>query len=324
MSSISMSEVANMAGVSTATVSHVINNTRFVSEKTRQRVQDCIDKLGYRPNLAARSFKTGKKYLIGFIVPDIANAFFATIIEAVENVIGEHGYRLIVSNTKETPEREIENLRILSNGIVDGLIIASTLNSYKEMGGIIPDGLPVVFIDRALKNCPFESIVVTNYDAVYQAVANLISDGHKRIGYITGLTHLSTTQERLTAYRDAMTAHGLIVEPKFICVGTSMHNELDLCIDQLLAQSCTAVIVSNNVMTDDVLYYLDQHNLRDKITIVGYNDTGYHNYALRGICFIHQPSVLLGRTAGQQILEQIQTPGRAPKQISLNALFKKP
>ena len=103
---VTISDVARLAGVSTATVSHTINSTRYVSEETREKVYRAIAELGYTPDASARSFRTGKKRTIGFIVPDISNKFFSTMIESVENYLSAHGYHLIIANTKENAERE--------------------------------------------------------------------------------------------------------------------------------------------------------------------------------------------------------------------------
>ena len=324
MSNVSIIDVARRAGVSTTTVSHVINHTRFVAEETRIRVQQCIDELGYRPNVLARSFKTGHKNLIGFIVPDIANAFFASIIEEVEKTIAKDSFQLIVSNTKETPDRELASLKTLSDGMVDGIILASTLDSYAEMQSLVPDSTPLLFIDRTLAGAPYSSVCVSNYAAMFQAVEKLIAVGHSRIGYITGLTRLSTTQERLSAYRAAMRKHDLPIEEDFIRTGTSMYSPSDENAEKLIAAGCTAIIVSNNVMTDDVLYYLDRRMLRDKITVVGYNDNGYRNYALRGIYSIQQPAAELGRTVGAQIVSLVKNPHQAVRKTELLASFVEP
>ena len=117
---VTISDVARLAGVSTATVSHTINSTRYVSGETKEKVYRAIAELGYTPDASARSFRTGKKKTIGFIVPDISNKFFATMIESVENYLSAHGYHLIIANTKENPEREETNIRLLSAGLVDG------------------------------------------------------------------------------------------------------------------------------------------------------------------------------------------------------------
>ena len=116
---VTISDVAKLAGVSTATVSHTINNTRYVSNETKEKVYKAIAELGYTPDASARSFRTGKKRIIGFIVPDIANKFFATMIESVENYLSAHGYQLLIANTKEDMDREETNIRLLTAGLAD-------------------------------------------------------------------------------------------------------------------------------------------------------------------------------------------------------------
>jgi len=141
---VTISDVARLAGVSTATVSHTINSTRYVSGETKEKVYRAIAELGYTPDASARSFRTGKKKTIGFIVPDISNKFFATMIESVENYLSAHGYHLIIANTKENPEREETNIRLLSAGLVDGLLIASTMEDFSRFESLIdlPQRLP--------------------------------------------------------------------------------------------------------------------------------------------------------------------------------------
>ena len=111
---VTISDVAKMAGVSTATVSHTINNTRYVSGETKEKVYQAIAALGYTPDASARSFRTGKKKTIGFVVPDISNKFFATMLETVEHALSQQGYHLIIANTKENMDREETNIRLLS------------------------------------------------------------------------------------------------------------------------------------------------------------------------------------------------------------------
>ena len=148
---VTISDVAKLAGVSTATVSHTINSTRYVSGETKEKVYKAIAELGYTPDASARSFRTGKKKTIGFIVPDISNKFFATMIESVENYLSSHGYHLIIANTKENPEREENNVRLLAAGLVDGLLIASTMENFSRFDALIPAGFPVVLVDRTFE-----------------------------------------------------------------------------------------------------------------------------------------------------------------------------
>jgi LacI family transcriptional regulator len=143
---VTISDVARLAGVSTATVSHTINNTRYVSEETKENVYQAIAELGYTPDASARSFRTGKKRTIGFIVPDISNKFFGTIIEAVENYLSTRGYHLIIANTKEDATREETNIRLLSAGLVDGLLVAGLGVSAHR------DAMPVLRMQPDVQN----------------------------------------------------------------------------------------------------------------------------------------------------------------------------
>ena len=148
---VTISDVAKRAGVSTATVSHTINNTRYVSSETREKVQEAIRALGYTPDASARSFRTGKKRTVGFIVPDISNKFFATLVESVEEYLAAHDYHLLVANTKESMDREETNIRLMSAGLVDGLLLASTMDDFHRLDETIPNGFPVVLVDRVFE-----------------------------------------------------------------------------------------------------------------------------------------------------------------------------
>lgn len=318
-----MRDVAEHANVSVATVSHVINNTRFVSDETKKRVLKSIEELDYIPDAMARIFKTGKKNLIGFIVPDIANAFFATIIEEIENVISKQNYRLIVVNTKETESREAEHIRALSSGIVDGLIIASTMKDFGQIKAALSTDIPLVCIDRELPGCTCDTITVSNYDSIFQGIQTLVAAGHKKIGYIAGLMHLSTTVERLSAYKDAMKHFSLSLEENCIQYGDSMSQSAIPSLLKLLDMECTAVIASNNVMSDDVIYYLSDKDIKigNDLEIIGYNDTGHENYQMRKVHMVSQPVKEMGRLAGKQILKRVCMLDDAPKNIILQSAF---
>lgn len=323
MAKVSIRDVAGHAGVSTATVSHVINNTRFVKPETRELVLKSIEKLHYSPNATARSFKTGKRNLIAFIVPDISNAFFATLIEEVETVISKEGFKLLVINTKETKEREIDNLRLLTSGLVDGIILASTLENYSEISAVVPRDLPVILVDRNLPGAPYDSVTVANYMAVHNSVEYLIRKGHKKIGFFTGLPRISTTAERLEAYCAAMEKHNLYSD-SLICAGTSMTALVSENLDKLLSRGCTALVISNNIMAIEAMMLLNQKGLRDRkyIELVGYKDSEQAQYGLQHMNLIQQPVVQLGRAAGKQLLERLKHPELPVQKILLQAEFQ--
>ena len=274
----SMADVARLAGVSTATVSHVINRSRFVSEEVTQQVEKAIRQLNYIPNQMARNLKTGRNHTVLFIVPDIANSFFATAIEAVESVLVAAGYRLVIANTKEDFAREAAHLQGAGNGTIDGLLLASTAG---------------------------------------QALA---AQGHARIGFISGIARLSSTKERLAAYRLAMAACGLPVEDGFVQTGDSMRGSSPQCCEKLLALGCTAIIVSNGVMACDVAYYCMQHHT--KAALVGYVDSPLQSRMAPYFASVFLPTEELGRCAGQEILRLMANPGAVPQAVRLPAQFR--
>lgn len=322
MSKVSMRDVAKRAGVSVATVSHVLNNTRFVSDETRERVMESIRALDYSIDAAARSFKTGKRYIIGFIVPDIANPFFATLIEEVENVLDTAGYKLIVINTKETPERELDNIRALANGSVDGFIVASTLSTAEELESVVPEDMPVVLIDRRLEGFPSDTIVTDNYRAMTKGVEHLIRAGHTRIGFITGIERISTTEERLAGYEKAMAGHNLSTEG-LIRKGNSMSDCVAQELPVLLDRECTAIVVGNNVMAAEAMcMLLDRGILPGRgIEILGYKDHEMAQYGLQHMNIIAQPTVAMGRVAGRRMLKRLKDPDAPGEVIVIPSAF---
>ena len=163
---VTISDVARLAGVSTATVSHTINNTRYVSDETKEKVYQAIAELGYTPDASARSFRTGKKKTVGFIVPDISNKFFGTMIESVENYLSAQGYHLVIANTKEDADREETNIRLLTAGLVDGLLVASTMDDFERFDELIPAGFTVVLVDGTFETKKNSSICVSNFQDI--------------------------------------------------------------------------------------------------------------------------------------------------------------
>lgn len=324
---VTISDVARLAGVSTATVSHTINNTRYVSKETKEKVYSAIAELGYTPDASARSFRTGKKRTIGFIVPDIANKFFATMIESVENYLSAHGYQLIIANTKEDMDREETNIRLLTAGLVDGLLIASTMDDFQRFDALIPAGFPVVLVDRVFEAKKYSSICVSNFQPIYRSVCRLAGKGDQRIGIIGGLPRLSTTQERISAYRQAIADCGLPEDEELIRFGDSMGGySTRACLDELLERGCDAVIVCQGLMAAETIIYLHKKGIRlasdiDLVCFVDYDADIYQLYDNQ-MDSIVQPVEELGEAAGEQILRRVEKPDAPIFEKVLTSAYK--
>ncbi len=323
---VTISDVARLAGVSTATVSHTINNTRYVSGETKEKVYQAIAELGYTPDASARSFRTGKKKTIGFIVPDISNKFFATMIEAVENQLSARGYHLIIANTKENMEREENTIRLLTAGLVDGLLIASTIDDFARFDSLIPAGFPVVLVDRTFEEKKYSSICVSNFQPIYRSVCRLAGKGARRVGIIGGLPRLSTTKERIFAYQQAVADCGLVQEEELVQYGDSMENSARVCLEKLLERGCDALIVCQGLMSLETISYLNLKNIRlaediDLVSFVDYDYDFYQLYSSRMDSII-QPVEELGSAAGEQILRRVEEPEAPVFEKVLTSAYK--
>ncbi|MCI8328493.1 MAG: LacI family transcriptional regulator [Oscillibacter sp.] len=309
---VTISDVARLAGVSTATVSHTINSTRYVSSDTKDKVYHAIHQLGYTPDASARSFRTGKKKTVGFIVPDISNKFFGTIIESAENCLSAKGYHLIIANTKESAEREETSLRLLTAGLVDGLLVASTMEDFSRFDQLIPAGFPVVLVDRTFDTQKYPSVSVSNFQPIYRSVCRLAAKGKRRIGIIGGLPRLSTTRERIAAYQAAVADCRLTQDENFIRYGDSMEDSAPPCLDQLLERNCDAILVCQGLMAAVTIAYLRGKGIQPQrdlevVSFVDYSTRAYEFYYDQ-VDRIVQPVEELGRIAGEQILHRIEQP----------------
>ena len=201
-----MKDVAARARVSLGTVSNVLSGANAVSAELRARVEKAIDELGYLPNEFGRSLKTQRSRMLGMVVSDIANPFFAEMVRGAEDAAVEKGYVLVTFNTNDRPGREEMVFDLLRSRRFDGLLAVVALQKRKHphLEAARQDGLPVVFLDRVPPDFPADAVVVDNEDGVRQSIEYLIASGHKRIGYLGGRQTLYIAKERLQGYRQAM------------------------------------------------------------------------------------------------------------------------
>jgi len=321
--SVSIHDVADKAGVSISTVSHVINDTKHVSSETKQRVLATIRELSFQPNAAAKTLKSKKSNIIVAIIPDITNYYFAAIIEEVEDILTQNGYHLMIVNTREDPEIEKESLSALSSISIDGILIASTLSSYAELHKYLPgNDIPIVFIDRVLSDCPCDTYAIDNYQAMYTGVESLVRQGHKKIGYITGLIRLSTTSERLNAYKAVMKKYNYPTEG-LIQIGNSMRECVNDNLERLLQANVDALVVSNNVMANEAMLLLTDKGILvgTDISMLCYKDSNVSQFGLQHTSLIVQPTTDIARYATKQLLNRIKHPDIAVTKSFIQASF---
>ena len=234
------------------------------------------------------------------------------MIETAEDYLSAHGYHLIVSNSKESMEREENNIRLLTAGLVDGLLVASTMDSFQRFDALIPNGFPVVLVDRVFDTKKYSSVSVSNFQPIYRSVCRLVRKGDSRIGIIGGLPWLSSTKERIAAYQQAVQDCGMEVDESLIRYGGVDEGCAQQCLDELMERECDALIVCRNSLVSEAIVYAHRHNIRlgqdiDLVSFVDYDSSLNQLYADQMDSII-QPVEALGTAAGEQILQRVEDP----------------
>jgi len=219
MARVTIRDVAKEAGVSTTTVSHVINETRFVEEKTRAKVNEAIATLGYRVNIAARSLRAGRSQTIGLIIPDAANLFFAEYLRKIEDFGFKAGYNVIVCNTDNETDKEAAYIDALVSKQVDGVILISSGSDPETLNPLISHDVPFVIADREFSADVADVVSLDNEQAGFDVTNYLLNLGHRKIGCITGPNNFSPSIQRLNGFIRAHKEWGLPYDPELITSG---------------------------------------------------------------------------------------------------------
>ena len=309
MKRITMRDVAEQAGVSKATVSHVINETRFVEDTTKTRVNDAIRTLGYRPNVAARSLTTQRTRIIGLIVSDITNTFFGEIMLGIENVLITNGYSLMVCNTSEVLEREEYYIDILLRQGVDGIIAAASSQNWDVLNQAAKLSIPIVMLDRIFENAGSPYVGVNNKYGAYLGTGHLIEKGYREIGILSGFQRLSTMRERLSGFEAAMGEAGLPIRDSWSVASQLSIEDGKRAMRDLMSQQARprAVFICNNLLSLGALMGLQDMNLRcpEDIAIVGFDDHPWAQVSNPPLTVVRQPTYRIGETAAGKVLQAL-------------------
>ncbi len=306
-----MQQVAERAGVSTSTVSHVINGTRYVGPELTARVEAAMRELRFRPNAVARSLRRKQTRTIGMIVPDNVNPFFAMLARAVEGACFAQGYSLILTNSEDDPNRERSNINVLLQKQVDGLIIAGVGTDGQETEELLRDQ-PVVVVDRELNGANADVILVDNLSGGLQATRHLIEVGHRRIACLAGPHRMTSSGQRVVGYRQALREAGLPEDEALILPGDFQFSGGAAAVEVLLRlpDPPTAIFACNDLMAVGALAAAAEHSLRipADLSIVGFDDVTLATYTTPPLTTVAQPIAAIGRLATEVVIRRNQTP----------------
>jgi LacI family transcriptional regulator len=303
-------DVARLAEVSTTSVSHVINGTRFVSDELRARIQAAMETLDYRPNVLARSLRRGETQTIGLIVPDNSNPFFAEVARTVEDVGFENEYSVILGNSDNSLDKETAYIRVLIAKQVDGVIFIAAGSDPEHLNELTKQGIPVVVADRDLPEALADVVLVNNEKGGYDATRYLLELGHQRIACISGPSDLTPSADRVRGYRRALQEAGIPVEEALIVPGDFRYQGGETAMDRLLRQSPppSAVFCCNDLMAVGALRALRNvdRQVPGDVSLVGFDDIPFVSAVSPALTTIAQPIEELATLAAKLLIVRMQ------------------
>ncbi len=303
-------DVAQAAGVSISTVSHVLNGTRFVSEATKARVLQAVEQLGYRPSSLARALVRQVTHTVGLIVPDNVNPFFAEVARGIEDCGLAAGYSVILCNSDRSLSKEEIYLDMLISKRVDGLVYMTVQTRGEMLQPLKDHNIHAVVFDREYEG--FDALLLDNLGGGYDAARHLLSLGHRRIACITGPDGPTRSQDRVTGYQRALEEAGIVPDPELVVAGDWTFESGRRAARHLLHldDPPTAIFACNDAMAVGVLSYLCSRGIRvpEELSVMGYDNIALSAYTCPPLTTMATPirevgqclcELLLGRIAGQ-------------------------
>lgn len=312
-----LEDVARLAGVSAKTVSRVFNEPGRVAPQTSALVAAAAKRLRFRPNTLARGLRRGGGTdTVGFMMGELGNPFYYKVAAGIERELAERGYRLIVATTDDTAEGEERVADALLSQRIGALVIIPVGDDQSYLEGERQLGTPVIAVDRPARNLIADAVVLDNRSGVIDATRGLLTRGHRRIAYLCNPASVSSQQERITAYRDAMASAGV----HDTAAWERLEDDRDLTPEQIVrdlmtsAEPPTAIICGNNRMTVGALRVLGERG--DSATaLIGFDD--FDTADVIGVSVITYDPIELGRQTARVALERMMDPTGLTRRITL-------
>jgi DNA-binding LacI/PurR family transcriptional regulator len=319
---VTIDDVAKQAGVSKTTVSRILNgNFSQTTEETKERVQKIIRQLNYHPNPMARGLKLMRTKIIGIVLSNLSNPFWATVLEGVEDTCRSSGYSLMICNSNEDSSREAELFQDFQLRQVDGIIVNPTVNNRALFEELEQKRYPLVAINRRIEGVEVDYVVVDNHKGAKLAVDHLVQAGKKNIvAFVYEPNGISTWQERISGFEKALSEHGNTVDGSVIEVKYQIGKAKEAAIEYFKASKADAVFCTNNMMTLEILEAFKELNIRipEDVALIGYDETVWAKHLNPPLTTVKQPAYEMGVIAAKQLIKKINSKTkRKPKTVVL-------
>lgn len=301
-------DVAKLADVSVGTVSRYLNGYK-IKEENQRKIEEAIERLQFTSNPLARGLRTNKTFTIGVLIPRISDVFCTQVIEGIEEILNPLNYGIVVCSANDSLTQQAEKLTYLKNKCVDGIIMMPVTSAELGADEIGESGIPLVLVDRLVKDCELDAVVCDNVNGAYSAVEMIINKGHQKIGIIAGPQEIYTAQERLTGYLRALNDYNIEVNEQYI-----VHAEYNKtggidAFHQLmsLADRPTAIFSTNYPTTVNAMKVMLEQGLKmgEDISLCGYDQTELFQMFNPPVSVVVQPSREIGIQAAEILLKRI-------------------
>jgi DNA-binding LacI/PurR family transcriptional regulator len=330
---VSIKDIAKAAGVSHSTVSRALSDNPLIAEATRRRIQRIAQKMGYTPNAIARGLVTQRTHAIGVIVTTIEDPFIAEVVRGIEDVAGDHNYRVFLGTSHNDPAREVNLVKALREWRVDGVIVASSRVGALYQPLLKEIGAPIVLINNQnqQRGRYIHSISVDDTQGGELATRYLVEQGHRVIGYVSGPRDYAAERNRLDGYTRALAQAGIAFDPALVQQGNGRADGGEQ-VARLLPHlpALTAIFCYNDMTAIGALAALKRHSVRvpDDVSLVGYDDIPFAALVDPPLTTIHQPKDEMGRMAVRMLLdlldgkrvENVIVPGKLVVRASTRAV----
>lgn len=313
---VTIKDIAKALGLSTSTVSRALRDSYEISPETKKLVIEYAEKINYHPNPIALSLKERRSRSIGVIVCEIANSFFSQAINGIESIANQNGYNVIISQTLESFDREMQNLQYLASRSVDGLIISVSTETkdFSYLKELDQRGLPIVFFDRIVDEVQTHKVVADNFKGAYEATTHLIQNGYRRIATVSNPEVLSIAKERLAGYKTALADHDMEVNDlmiRFCQHGGMIFSEVEKAMDDLFnsKQKPDAILACADKLTTGCFRILKTKGLSvpHDVGLIGFSNTDLTELLDPPLSVIKQPAFEMGELATSFLLQLIES-----------------
>lgn len=312
---VSIKEIAELTGLSIATVSHVINGTRKVSEKSKKMVMEAIKETGYKPNYAARMLRTRKSDTVAMLIPSVrqgmpTNIFFMDVLSGAKDYLQSLGINLIIATyleEDENDEGDLRNLKVLRDQWIDGFLVVPNKKKTSIIKNIIENNSPCVLLDRAIKDLECSCVYNDTVKISRDVVEVFYKEGKRKIGYIGGSLESFTGYDRWKGYKQGLEMCGIEYEESLVSVSEShtVKNGYNS-VEKLIHQNVDAIYVSNDVQAIGVLKYLKEKNIKigEEIAVIGFENYEWMEICSPSLTTVSQKPYEMGKI-GAQILHKM-------------------